>query len=639
MICWDLKLMNFWMLGSLANGHLFAAKMCTSGMRRVKIPVDLQSRPINRDTLPPLTLDTGDDPIDVADYVPARYQENLRQKLLTHGYPVQAAPAPASSPAPTPAPVSVSGSPSDRTLVDPFHNYTFRSDTSDWYAPDGAGTPKRGVTNRLCPVFSPPRRPLPVGRKWGDVSSFEVSSRPDFSAMGVPLSPNSDPSVRSSAAGPIETAEVEPVASIVPPAAAPSTPAHRQLPVGRSWDDISSFEFSTQPDFSAFGIPASPGAPDSPSAAGPIKIADAEPIVPTTTTLPTAAPSAAVRRSSPPREERQYWFEDTKQFRTRPDTHIRYDWTWSDWDSPSREIIYEDYDSPPPVPKGFEPEVLHQVHRLLAAIREKHERANPLPPIDDSTSDTSMSTGTDSLSSNGSFGPVDAKVSPGPGPSQPHVQPPPKFNLGAIFVKESDMSEGSEDISSGFSAVDDHAILAKKMLTPQEQAEPVKPETLGLTEDSEHLSSAFSAVDVHAILAQKMQSIKSHFAAKRSMLSNSRPVALSWAEDCLLLIDVVIRRPLSKTAAGTSLRESTLRALVRDTTSSGNLGMLRDQRARRARQILEGYSIVLKLDLGIGLRIGTWFEREQSRGQSVARMIRKARGQPEPAYSNLSDSR
>lgn len=173
-----------------------------------------------------------------------------------------------------------------------------------------------------------------------------------------------------------------------------------------------------------------------------------------------------------------------------------------------------------------------------------------------------MSSYTGSDTSNGSFSPVDIKavlgscqavedkVSAASVSTEQHVKPPPKFDLGAIFAKTPDIPEDSEDISSGFSAVDVHAILAKKMLQPQEQAEPARSETPELPEESEDMSSGFSAVDVHAILAKKMmtsqetnkaglpevpcpvrQSIKSHFAAQRSLPSSFYGSAITPAPE------------------------------------------------------------------------------------------------------------
>ncbi|KAJ1335638.1 hypothetical protein MN608_02379 [Microdochium nivale] len=502
--------------------------MNSSGMRIVKI---------SRSSFAPLAIpsyNSSDDPIDVAALIPPKYQKDIRQRLLAYGFHVKPAPAPASArspiqppptkdfhnltfssdlsdlsvpdaagtfvkPAPTPAsaPSPVVGSPptstedlhnhtftldmSDlstpdaagtfinpspapasahtldseppSTMVDAFHNYTFRSDTSDWYAPDGAGTPKRGVANRLRPVFSTVRRPRPVGRKWDDFSSFECSSRPNMSAGGVPLSADSA---------------------------------------------VSDHEHSS-------------------SATAPLDICAADPFVFARTSEP--APSTPTRQSTLPSDEGQHWFEDPAQFRARSENHIRYDWTWSDWDSPSREIIYEEYQSPPPIPKDMDPDVLHQINRLLAVVKEKAERMNPLPPAGDTTSDASLYS--DTSCGTRSFSPVDIKaflssriaaetnVSPDASAQSP-VKPPPKFDLERIFAKKTNLPEDSEDISSGFSAVDVHAILAKKMTSTQESSADTDPGTP----------------------CPVRQKIQSHFTARRSVPAGTQSVAFQNFYQC-----------------------------------------------------------------------------------------------------------
>ncbi|KAH7037577.1 uncharacterized protein B0I36DRAFT_403109 [Microdochium trichocladiopsis] len=465
---------------SALRGNL-SAQMVPTGKRIVKIPAELRSTYHSRLAYPtlPLTLNESNDPIDVADFVPSQYQQNMREKLTAAGYAV------------TPA------------APDNSYDFTFGSQGSDLLegftigAPERASTPKQGVSPPVHPIPMPLRRPLPLADGFEDDSSWEPSTRPDLSLCSVSSETLAELALRSApvAAGPIKTTAVEPLPAPVIPAANVVKPP------------------TTRPPVQSSGVPVS---------------------VPETPAVP--APSSPVRKSSASHEQKQYkaWFEDPKQFRARSDNHVRYDWTWSEWDSPSREIIDEEYQSPRSIMAlDLTPSILHRMRKLFADHKAKHGLDNTQDksisltafdaamgvshpaqtPAEVACGSFSMSGKSATGSSLGSFSPIDIKAvlsaRKTEEPKVPEsadvlvqpaaVQAPPKFDLGAVFAKTPELPEdSSEDVSSAFSAIDVVAILGKKMMAAPEPADGSAPGTP----------------------CPVRQSLHSHFSARRNIPAN-----------------------------------------------------------------------------------------------------------------------
>lgn len=462
--------------------------------RIVKIPADLWSRHLARQAQPAssLVLNESDDPIDVADFAPLRYLDDMHNKLRAAGHAVNDIP--------------------HENIYD--FSFSQDSDLLEGFTigpPQTASTPKQGVSPLLHPIRVPSPRFLPLPDDSRDYSTFACSPRPEISLLSV-----SDETLArfghgsaQAVADPTEISAVElpkpliPVANVVKPLTSPHQPQ------------------------SSCGTAQAPQAP-------------------------AVAPSTPVRKSTASPEPQQYkaWFEDPKQFRARSDNHVRYDWTWSEWGSPSREIIvshllsvldmdakiaalqYEEYQSPEPMPLDLTPSVLRRMRKLFADHKAKHGVDN----TDDKSISTaafdaamriapraqapatatcdafSLSDGSATDSSSGRFSPVDIKAilsahkatepqvpASADSPVRPAaIPPPPKLDLGAIFAKTPDLPEDSEDISSGFSAVDVAAVLGqKKMIVPE----------------PENSSAPGTPCPVR-------KSLQSHFTARRTMPEN-----------------------------------------------------------------------------------------------------------------------